>query len=63
MEYNTKGTCSRQIKFDVVDNKVTGVQFVMGCHGNTDKTSSKIKISGSTTVAIEKPSLAFIPDE
>lgn len=35
MEYTTKGTCSRMIKFDVVDDKVTNVQFVMGCHGNT----------------------------
>ena len=35
MEYKTKGVCSRAIKFDIVDNKVTGVQFVGGCSGNT----------------------------
>lgn len=35
MEYTTRGTCSRKIIFDVVDDKVTNVQFVMGCHGNT----------------------------
>ena len=43
MEYTTKGTCSRQIKFDVVDNKVTGVQFVMGCHGNTQGISKLVE--------------------
>ena len=35
MEYRTQGVCSRAIKFDIVDNKVTGVQFVGGCSGNT----------------------------
>ena len=35
MEYRTKGTCSRLIKFDVDGDKVKDVQFVMGCHGNT----------------------------
>ena len=35
MEYKTKGVCSRAIHFDIVDNKVTGVQFVGGCSGNT----------------------------
>ena len=35
MIYKTKGTCSRGIKFDVEDGKVTGVIFDGGCHGNT----------------------------
>ena len=35
MEYRTKGVCSRAITFDIVDNKVTGVQFIGGCSGNT----------------------------
>lgn len=35
MEYRTHGVCSRAIKFDIVDNKVTNVQFVGGCSGNT----------------------------
>ena len=35
MEYRTHGVCSRAIKFDIVDNKVTGVQFLGGCSGNT----------------------------
>lgn len=33
--YNTKGTCSRQILFDVTkDKKVTSVRFIGGCLGN-----------------------------
>ena len=35
MEYTTRGTCSRLIKFDVDGDKVKDVKFVMGCHGNT----------------------------
>ena len=35
MRYKTQGVCSREIQFDVVDNKVTNVQFVGGCSGNT----------------------------
>ena len=35
MEYTTRGTCSRLIKFDVDGDKVIDVQVVMGCHGNT----------------------------
>jgi uncharacterized protein (TIGR03905 family) len=35
VEYTTRGTCSRLIKFDVDGDKVKDVQFVMGCHGNT----------------------------
>ncbi len=34
MEYRTRGVCSRAIRFDIVDNKVTGVQFIGGCSGN-----------------------------
>ena len=33
--YTTRGTCSRRIDFDVVDNKVKNVQFLGGCMGNT----------------------------
>ncbi|MCM1289374.1 MAG: TIGR03905 family TSCPD domain-containing protein [Corallococcus sp.] len=35
MKYVTKGTCSREITFDVVDGKVHGVQYLGGCNGNT----------------------------
>ena len=33
-EYNTKGTCSRQIIFDIEDGKVKNVQYIGGCNGN-----------------------------
>lgn len=32
--YATKGTCSRQILFDVNGNKVYNVKFIGGCLGN-----------------------------
>ena len=33
--YSTKGTCSRQILFDVDENnKLHGVRFIGGCGGN-----------------------------
>ncbi len=33
--YRTKGTCSREIRFDLDGNIVKNVQFIMGCSGNT----------------------------
>lgn len=35
MQYKTQGVCSREISFDVVDNKLTNVHFIGGCSGNT----------------------------
>lgn len=35
MRYKTSGTCSQAIDFEIVDGKVTGVQFLGGCNGNT----------------------------
>ena len=32
--YQTKGTCSVQIDFDVEDNKIHNVKFLGGCNGN-----------------------------
>ena len=32
--YKTKGTCSREIAFEVENGKVTNVQFFGGCNGN-----------------------------
>ncbi len=34
-QYRTKGVCARNITFDIVDGKVTNVQFEGGCSGNT----------------------------
>lgn len=32
--YATKGVCSRQMSFDVEDNKLTNLQVLGGCNGN-----------------------------
>lgn len=32
--YKTKGTCSREISFEVENGKVKNVQFFGGCNGN-----------------------------
>lgn len=37
--YKTKGTCSREIRFDIEDGVVKNVNFVMGCNGNTQGVS------------------------
>lgn len=34
MVYKTRGTCSSQISFDVVDGILHNVQFTGGCNGN-----------------------------
>lgn len=43
MRYKTQGVCSREIQFDVVDNKVTNVQFVGGCSGNTQGVAALVE--------------------
>ena len=32
--YKTRGTCSREIAFEIEDGKVKNVQFFGGCNGN-----------------------------
>ncbi len=42
--YNTKGTCSRQITFEVTsDNKITNVKFIGGCNGNLQGVSKLVE--------------------
>lgn len=43
MVYQTHGTCSREIEFDVVDNKLTNVKFVSGCNGNLKGISALVE--------------------
>ena len=43
MNYKTKGICSREISFDVVDNKVTNVRFLGGCSGNTQGVAALVE--------------------
>ena len=35
MKYKTHGVCAQEIIFDVEDSKLSHVQFVGGCAGNT----------------------------
>lgn len=41
--YMTKGTCSRAIHFDIKDGKLTNVQFVGGCNGNTQGVAALVE--------------------
>lgn len=34
-QYRTKGVCSRNVSFDIIDGKITSVRFDGGCAGNT----------------------------
>lgn len=43
MNYKTRGTCSREISFDVVDNKVTNVRFLGGGSGNTQGVAALVE--------------------
>ena len=41
--YKTSGVCSREIIFDVEDNKVKNVQFIGGCNGNLKGISALVE--------------------
>ena len=41
--YKTKGTCSKEIHFSMDGNIVTDVEFIGGCHGNTQGISRLVK--------------------
>ena len=43
MRFKTQGVCSREISFEVKDNKLTNVQFVGGCSGNTQGVSKLVE--------------------
>ena len=50
--YKTKGTCSKEISFELNENVVTNVSFLGGCNGNL-KGISKL-VDGMTVEEIEK---------
>lgn len=50
--YTTKGTCSRQISFDLEGNIVKNVEFIGGCNGNLKAISSLVE--GLTVEQIEE---------
>lgn len=43
MKYQTQGTCSRQIDFDVVDGKLHNVRYLGGCNGNLQGVSALVE--------------------
>ncbi len=43
MTYKPKGVCSQKIDFEIIDGKVTHVQFLGGCNGNTQGLSRLIE--------------------
>lgn len=49
--YTTRGTCSRQISFDLNGDVVSNVEFVGGCNGNLKAISSLVE--GLTVEEIE----------
>ena len=50
--YNTKGTCSRQILFDVDnENRIHNVKFIGGCSGNLQGISRLVE--GKTLDEVE----------
>lgn len=42
MKYITTGVCSKEISFEVIDNKIRDVEFVKGCAGNLIGLSSLV---------------------
>ena len=43
MKYITRGTCSQAINFEVKDGVVESVEFIGGCHGNTQGVAALVK--------------------
>ena len=41
--YTTKGTCSRQISFDLDGDIVKNVEFIGGCNGNLKAVSALVE--------------------
>lgn len=43
MNYKTKGTCSQQINFEIEGSAIKSVEFIGGCHGNTQGVAALVK--------------------
>ena len=43
MKYMTKGTCSTAINVEVENGIIQSVEFVGGCHGNTQGVAALVK--------------------
>ena len=42
-QYKTKGTCSREILFEVEDGKLKNVEYIGGCNGNLKGIASLVE--------------------
>lgn len=42
-QYNTQGTCSKMIEFDIEDGRVKNVKFLGGCNGNLQGISALVE--------------------
>lgn len=51
--YNTNGTCSSKIDFDIEDGKLHNIVFTNGCNGNLKAISSLLE-GASVEFAIER---------
>ena len=49
--YQTEGTCSQRIRFNLEGNVVTGIQFYGGCNGNLQAVARLV--DGMTVEEIE----------
>ncbi len=43
MKYTTKGVCSREIDFEIVDGKLHNVKYLGGCNGNLQGISALVE--------------------
>ncbi len=49
--YTTRGVCSRQINFDIIDGKLHNVKFIGGCPGNLAAISKLIEGKDARSIA------------
>lgn len=42
-DYQTSGTCSEKIQFNIIDGKVSNVEFIGGCEGNSQGISKLVE--------------------
>lgn len=49
--YTTRGTCSREIDFELKDGKLHNVSFVGGCNGNLKAIGKLVEGADARTIA------------
>lgn len=48
--FNTRGTCSKVINFDLIDGKVHDLSFVRGCDGNLKAIAKLVEGQDATEI-------------